>query len=147
MTAFYSKTTNGIYESESYDDTAPTLGLVPADAMLIADDLYTTLLDGVQSGSTLTLVDGIPTLSAAVVNLVPQVLTAYQAKAALSQAGLYAAVNTYMTTTAPELEQIAWANASSFDRSDTFIASLAPALNLTGAQIDQLFIVGATLTA
>lgn len=78
---------------------------------------------------------------------VPQVITSFQAKAALSQAGLYSKVNTYMTTTAPELQQIAWAEASTFDRNDSFIAALAPALGLTDSQVDQLFIVGVTLQA
>lgn len=78
-------------------------------------------------------------------NTVPQTLTAYQAKAALSLAGLFAAVNTYMTTTALEIDQIAWANAQSFNRTDPIIVNMMPVLSLTATQVDQLFITGFAL--
>jgi hypothetical protein len=77
---------------------------------------------------------------------VPQSITAFQAKAALVNAGLYAQVNTYMTTTAPALDQLAWAEAPSFQRTDTILNAMAAAIGLTSSQLDGLFIAGANIS-
>ena len=84
--------------------------------------------------------------AASLLPVVPQTLTSFQAKAALANAGLYIAVNTYMTTTASLIDQIAWIEATIFERSSPTIARLAVLLNLSSAQIDALFIAGDLLT-
>lgn len=58
MTSFYSPSTNGIYQSTSYDDTAPKNGLVPADSVLITDDLHDQLIANLQAGGTTSYTAG-----------------------------------------------------------------------------------------
>jgi hypothetical protein len=76
---------------------------------------------------------------------VPQMVTSFQAKAALANADLYAAVNTWMTTKAPLIDQLAWQETKAFRRGDTMIANLAGPLGLSDAQLDALFIAAAQI--
>lgn len=78
-------------------------------------------------------------------NPVPQSITSYQAKAALSNAGLYTTVNTYMNGTAPIHDQLAWQEQITFSRSDAIIAAMAGPLNLSSAELDTLFIAAALI--
>jgi hypothetical protein len=97
-------------------------------------------------GGCFSYVDGAWTqVSAPPAPPVPQSVTAFQAKAALLNAGLYNVVNTYMTTTAPQIDQLAWQEAASFWRDDAMIAALMVPLNLTSAQLDALFVAAAQL--
>jgi hypothetical protein len=77
---------------------------------------------------------------------IPQSVSRFQALAALSNAGLLtqaqAAVNA-----AGGLTLLAWDNAQSFDRTSPTIAALAGPLNLTSAQVDNLFIAAAKIQA
>ena len=55
MTAFYSKITGGIYNSSSYETTAPEEGFVPPDSIIISDDAYTAILEGLISGKVIVV--------------------------------------------------------------------------------------------
>lgn len=71
---------------------------------------------------------------------VPNQVTAYQAKAALYNAGHYGDVSALMSS--PEVDTlalIAWENATTFRRESPFIAAIAPALGLSDSDIDDLF--------
>lgn len=75
---------------------------------------------------------------------VPREVTAYQARIALLDAGLLDDVDALMASleVAPAAK-IAWEYATVWLRDSVFIAELAPALSLSGAQIDALFISAA----
>lgn len=64
----------------------------------------------------------------------------FQAKAALSQAGLLEQVETLMADpTTPVITRLAWQDAQEFQRASPTIAAMAQALSLTDAQLDDLF--------
>jgi hypothetical protein len=77
---------------------------------------------------------------------VPKSVTRFKAIAALYNAGLLTAIEAAVTA-AGGLTKIAWDEAQEFERSSPTIAALQGALGLTDAQIDDLFITAATLTA
>lgn len=77
---------------------------------------------------------------------VPQVVSRFQARAALHQAGLLTAAEAAVAA-ADTLTQIAWADAQEFRRNSPTIAALAASIGLTETQIDDLFRQAATITA
>ncbi len=78
--------------------------------------------------------------------LIPTSVSPYQARVALTRAGLFDAVEAIMANeSTPAEAKIAWEYAVVFDRHSTFIATLAPALGLTEQQIDELFVLAATI--
>lgn len=66
------------------------------------------------------------------------VCSRFQAKAALHNAGLLDAAQAAIAS-ADALTQIAWADAVEFRRNSPTIAAVAEALELTDAQVDDLF--------
>nr|WP_198982698.1 hypothetical protein [Herbaspirillum sp. ASV7] len=74
---------------------------------------------------------------------VPVSVTPLQARRALLAADKLAAVETAVAT-ADQATQLAWQYAASFERASPFVASLATAVGLTDAQIDDLFRSAAT---
>ena len=78
----------------------------------------------------------------------PQVVSRFQARAALHLAGLLTTVEALMA--APEtdmLARLAWADATEFRRDSPTLVAMAAALSLTDEQLDQLFITAAGLVA
>ena len=75
---------------------------------------------------------------------VPEI-TAFQAKAALAQAGLYGAVEEYMAT-APILTKLRWQETLTFKRDNQALIDIATELGITPTQLDSLFELGATFT-
>lgn len=75
---------------------------------------------------------------------VPTVVTMRQARLALLQIGMLASVNAAVTA-ADEATKITWEFSSEVQRSNPIVSTLAAALNLTDAQIDDLFALAATL--
>jgi hypothetical protein len=69
---------------------------------------------------------------------VPASITRFQARAALLAAGLLDDVEMAVAAS-PRFVQIAWEDASVFDRSSPTIAALAAALSLSDADLDDLF--------
>jgi len=76
------------------------------------------------------------------------VVTPFQAKAALHNAGLLDAVTALINdpTTDP-LVVLAWNNVTEFRRTSAMIVSLAAKLNLSDTQLDDLFTAAAKITA
>ncbi len=103
--------------------------------------LVSAIADWVAQGNTILPAD-VP------VPLVPQSVTMRQARLALLQNGLLDTVNSTiagMTGTQGQAAQIEWQYSSEVMRHKTLVQSLGPALGLTEAQLDQLFITAATL--
>jgi len=70
----------------------------------------------------------------------------YQARVALTQAGLFDAIEAIMENeNTPAEAKIAWEYALVFERHSPFIESLAPLLGLTEQQIDELFVLAASI--
>lgn len=80
------------------------------------------------------------------VSPVPVSITRFQALAALQKAGLLettiAAVNL-----APALTKLAWDNTATFERNNATLTALSDSIGITSAQLDNLFITGALITA
>lgn len=75
---------------------------------------------------------------------VPEAISPLQARKALRIAGLKAAVDAYIATL-PEEDQEAWEYAVEVRRDNPIILSGAAALGISQAQLDDLFLLGATL--
>lgn len=81
-------------------------------------------------------------------DVVPHVVSRFQARAALLGAGLLAAVEALMADPAtPAVARLAWADAQEFKRHSPTVRAMAGALGLTDAQIDGLFITAAGIDA
>ena len=80
--------------------------------------------------------------------VVPQTVTRFQALAALHLAGKLTAVQAIMAAPeAPVLAKLAWENALSFERNSPTLASLAPMVGMTSADLDALFTAAAQIEA
>lgn len=78
--------------------------------------------------------------------VVPSVVSRFQARAALMQAGLLDQAEAAVLQAGP-LAQLAWADAQEFRRNSPTINSLAALVGLTEAQIDALFISASQIEA
>lgn len=79
---------------------------------------------------------------------IPREVTMRQARLALLQAGLLSQVQTAidaMPSPQKEAAQIEWEYSSTMKRDNPFVAQISAALNLTEAQLNQLFITASTL--
>lgn len=74
------------------------------------------------------------------VKFVPELVTKYQAKMALIQAGLYTQIDQFIRDSNDNVLKVAWYDAAAFQRSNPFISTLGSLFNLTEEQIDDLFI-------
>lgn len=82
------------------------------------------------------------------VETVPQIVSRFQARAALLLAGLLDDVEALMAAPeTPALAKLAWADAMEFERQSPTIAALAGAVGLTEHDIDALFITAAGIKA
>lgn len=81
-----------------------------------------------------------------VVPPVPEKVSRFQARAALYQMGLLEAAEA-LTTLAGGLTEIAWTDATEFRRDSPSIVGLAPHLNLSDEQLDDLFRLADTIRA
>ena len=72
---------------------------------------------------------------------VPEVVSKYQAKMALLVTDQLDAVEALMAdVNTPMAAKLAWSDATNFYRDSEFITLMAPALNMTDAEIDALFV-------
>ena len=78
---------------------------------------------------------------------VPVEVSRFQARAALMQAGLLSQADAAVAASGNALLQLAWADAVSFKRNSPGIASLAPALGLDDADLDDLFRAASEIVA
>lgn len=80
-------------------------------------------------------------------NPVPQEVSRFQAKAALSLAGKLAQADAAVAASNDPILQLAWAEATTFKRNSPGIAALAPAIGLDDAALDALFTTAAGIVA
>ena len=93
-------------------------------------------------------VDRYAVIGDALVEKVPEIVSRFQARAALFNAGLFEQVETLIANpTTDPLVKFAWADAQEFRRSSPTIASLAAALGMTDEQVDDLFKAAQKITA
>lgn len=79
---------------------------------------------------------------------VPQVVTRFQARAALHLSGLLTTVESLMTDPQTDmLARLAWQDAQEFRRQSPTVLSMAGALGLTEQQLDDLFTTAAGIEA
>lgn len=78
---------------------------------------------------------------------VPASVSRFQARTALHLAGLLAPVEAAIAASGDVVAQLAWAYAAAFERGSPTVAAMAGALNLTDAQIDDLFRSAAGIVA
>lgn len=79
---------------------------------------------------------------------VPQVVSRFQARAALLLAGLLDDVEALMAAPGtPALAKLAWADAQEFKRNSPTVQAMAAAIGLTDAQLDELFTTAAGIDA
>lgn len=78
----------------------------------------------------------------------PQVVSRFQARAALHLADLLTAVESLMADPAtPVLSRLAWQDAQEFRRTSPTVLSMAAALELDDAALDALFVAAAGIEA
>lgn len=78
---------------------------------------------------------------------VPDVVSRFQAKAALALAGKLTAAEAAVTASGDVVLQLAWAEANDFRRNSPGINALAPLIGLDAAGLDALFIAAAQIEA
>lgn len=79
---------------------------------------------------------------------VPPLVSKFQAKAALLNAGHLATVEAIMSNQAtPELMRLAWTEAQEFRRDSPTVAAMAAALDLTDEDVDNLFVYAEGVSA
>jgi len=76
--------------------------------------------------------------------VIPKLITMRQAKLALLQQGLLSSVNTAIEQS-DEAVKIEWEYATEVKRSGTLVQAIASGLNLTEQQLDDLFVLAASL--
>ncbi len=77
---------------------------------------------------------------------VPQVVSRFQARAALHIAGLLPQVETAIAAADP-LVQMAWVDAQEFQRGSPALAAVAVAIGLSESELDELFITASGIVA
>lgn len=79
---------------------------------------------------------------------VPQVVSAFQAVAALDDAGLLASVEAMMANPAtPKRTRLAWERAQEFRRNSPTVKTMGAALGMTDTDLDNLFILASGIEA
>lgn len=79
---------------------------------------------------------------------IPQIVTRFQARAALLNAGLLDQVNTMMSDPAtPAIAKLAWTDAQEFRRTSQTVQAMGAVLGLTDQQLDDLFIAASVIEA
>lgn len=83
------------------------------------------------------------------IKFVPEVVTPRQMRVALITSGISLESIESIIDSLPEPDRsiirVTWEYSTEFQRSNPFIASMAPLLNLTNSQVDDLFILASTL--
>ena len=137
---FYSATTQGFYSPEIHRS-------MPSDAVLLTAQEYADLMEGQASGKRISPVNGRPVLTDHPAGpSVPAVVSKFQAKAALLQAGLLEQTESLMAQ-ADAVARLAWDNAQEFRRNSPTVLAMGAALGLDAAALDQLFITAAGIEA
>lgn len=103
--------------------------------MLLLDPDYEEYLLWVESGNT-----PLP--------FIPTTVTRFQALAILAAGGYLDTVRTYINTLDPNnVQRLAWENATDWERTSPTLNALAQMLNLTSAEVDDLFVAASQVSA
>ena len=79
---------------------------------------------------------------------IPSTVTRFQALAVLAAGGYLDAVRTYIATLDQNnVQRLAWENATDWERTSPTLNALATMLNLTSAEVDDLFVAAAQVSA
>jgi len=142
MSLFYSASTRGFYDDAIHST-------LPADAKPITEQVRADLLAAQSAGKVIEAdADGFPVAVDPPPPGPPQVVSRFQARAALHLAGLLPQVEALMADPATDtLARLAWTDAQEFRRTSPTLLAMASALSLTDAQLDQLFITAAGIEA
>lgn len=141
MGLFYSAATRGFYDDAIHAS-------IPGDAQPITEMQRANLLAAQSAGKVIE-----PDASGLPVAVdpppgPPQVVSRFQARAALHLAGLLTAVEALMADPATDmLARLAWTDAQEFRRTSPTLLAMASALSLTDEQLDQLFVTAAGIEA
>jgi hypothetical protein len=146
----YSPTTKGFYLTELHGDA------IPSDAVEITAEAHVALMTAQAQGAVIqpdangnpVAVFPDPPTAAEVLaaERAGMVVSRFQARAALFNAGLLAGIEAAVAAADP-FTQIAWADATEFRRNSPTIAALAAALELPDETLDQLFRDAAQIAA
>lgn len=137
---YFSKSTRGFYTDEDH------AGCMPEDVVMLTQEQYDAVKNASELGGYIEgdsngypVVRDVSQLPAET----PQVVTMYQARAALLHAGRLDDVDAALDAMPDGLEKrqalLAWEFAWSVERGSPFVAMLASALGLDAAAIDELF--------
>lgn len=142
MGMYFSASTRGFYDDAIHAS-------IPGDAQPITEMQRANLLAAQSAGKVIEAdADGFPVAVDPPPPGPPQVVSRFQARAALHLAGLLTAVEALMTDPETDpLARLAWTDAQEFRRTSPTLLAMASALSLTKAQIDQLFITAAGIEA
>lgn len=149
MTIYFAGSTGGFYSSMIHLT-------LPEDAVEVSAEDYAALLAAQSTGRTIIAgATGAPELADIVERTEAELLaerrasmvvSRFQARAALHQAGLLEAAAAAVAT-ADAIVQIAWADAQEFRRTSATITAIGAYLGLTDAEIDTLFEDAAQISA
>lgn len=142
MGLYYAASTRGFY-----DDTVHAS--IPADAQPITDVQRANLLAAQSAGKIIEAdANGLPVAVDPPPPGPPQVVSRFQARAALHLAGLLPQVEALMADPETDtLARLAWTDAQEFRRTSPTLLAMASALSLTDAQLDALFVTAAGIEA
>lgn len=147
---FYSPSKNAFYAPEFQSDYEAA-GTWPSDLVEVLEEDYASLQGVLSGGKTLSSdEDGNPIAIDAPVlpPPVPQFVTMRQARLALLQVGKLQAVNDAVAAMSGEngdAARIEWEFSSQVQRDKQLVHSLAPVLGFNDSQLDDLFILAASL--
>lgn len=142
MGLHFSASTRGFYDDAIH-------ATLPADAKPITEQVRANLLAAQSAGKVIEAdADGFPIAVDPPPPGPPQVVSRFQARAALHLAGLLDQVEALMADPATDtLARLAWTDAQEFRRTSPTLLAMSSALSLTDAQLDQLFITAAGIDA
>lgn len=142
MGLHFSASTRGFYDDAIH-------ATLPADAKPITEQVRANLLAAQSAGKVIEAdADGFPIAVDPPPPGPPQVVSRFQARAALHLAGLLPQVETLMADPATDtLARLAWTDAQEFRRTSPTLLAMASALSLTDEQLDQLFATAAGIEA
>ena len=141
---FYAKSTGGFYDAAIHGDN------IPSDAVEITSDYRWELISGQSEGKIISSDEsGYPILiDIPVVVVIPQVVSRFQGRASLANAGHFTTVNNYMSSLPVDnLQRLAWEDAQEFRRNSPTVSAMQTLLGLSDAEIDDLFTDAATIEA
>jgi len=79
---------------------------------------------------------------------IPSTVTRFQALAVLAAGGYLPTIKTYIATLGEDnIIRLAWENAADWERTSPTLNALATMLNLTSAEVDDLFVAAAQVSA